>query len=74
MIKYADLKQKVPTHFSSFQSDFDTETRNVMVEGLQYHLTDLYEFTEYTFWVSAFNANGEGILSEEIAARFSFLS
>ena len=56
-------------YFSNFQSDFDTETRNVMVEGLQYHLTDLYEFTEYTFWVSAFNANGEGILSEEIAAR-----
>jgi len=55
---------------SFFQSDFDTENRNVMVEGLQYHLTDLYEFTEYTFWVSAFNANGEGILSEEIAARF----
>ena len=52
-----------------FQSDFDTETRNVMVDGLQYHLTDLYEFTEYTFWVSAFNANGEGILSEEISTR-----
>ena len=41
-----------------------------MVDGLQYHLTDLYEYTEYTFWVSAFNANGEGILSEEIAARW----
>jgi hypothetical protein len=40
-----------------------------MVEGLQYHLTDLYEFTEYTFWVSAFNSNGEGILSEEITTR-----
>ena len=78
MIKYDNLKQKERTvsanPFFSFQSDFDTETRNVMVEGLQYHLTDLYEFTEYTFWVSAFNANGEGILSEEIAARFSFLS
>ena len=32
----------------------------------QYHVTDLREFTEYTFWLSAFNYNGEGALSEEI--------
>jgi hypothetical protein len=41
-----------------------------MVDVQQYHLTDLYEFTEYTFWVSAFNANGEGILSEEMTTRY----
>jgi hypothetical protein len=43
-----------------------------MISGLQYHLTDLYEFTEYTFWLSAFSANGEGILSEEVTARLAF--
>ena len=36
---------------------------------LQFHLTDLREYVEYTFWVSAFNANGEGAFSEEITAR-----
>lgn len=35
-------------------------------DSKQYHVTQLREFTEYTFWVSAFNANGEGALSEEI--------
>ena len=44
----------------------------MMVDVEQYHLTDLYEFTEYTFWISAFNANGEGILSEELTTRFGF--
>ena len=33
---------------------------------MQYHVTELREFSDYTFWVSAFNANGEGALSEEI--------
>ena len=33
---------------------------------MQFHVTELREFTEYTFYVSAFNANGEGALSEEI--------
>ena len=33
---------------------------------LQYHLTDLREFTEYSFHVSAFNQNGEGGYSEEV--------
>ena len=37
--------------------------------ALQYHLTDLREYTEYTFWVSAYNENGEGAFSEEIACR-----
>jgi neogenin len=37
-----------------------------MVDSMQYHVTDLREFTDYTFWVSALNANGEGALSEEI--------
>lgn len=36
------------------------------VSASQYHVTELREFTEYTFWVSAFNANGEGAISEEI--------
>ena len=35
-------------------------------EKTQYHVTELREFTEYTFWLSAFNVNGEGALSEEI--------
>ena len=37
--------------------------------ALQYHLTDLREYTEYTFWVSAYNENGEGAYSEEIPCR-----
>ena len=41
------------------------------IEGskLQYHLTDLREFTEYSFHVSAFNMNGEGGYSEEVTSR-----
>jgi neogenin len=34
-----------------------------------HHLTDLREYNDYTFWVSAFNSNGEGALSSEITAR-----
>ena len=36
---------------------------------MQFHVTELREFTEYTFWVSAFNENGEGALSEEIVCQ-----
>ena len=39
-----------------------------MVDKVQYHLTDLREFTEYSFWISAFNSNGEGAFSAEISA------
>ena len=35
----------------------------------QYHLTDLREYTEYMFYVSAYNDNGEGGYSEEITCR-----
>ena len=35
----------------------------------QYHLTDLREYTEYSFHVSAYNENGEGAYSEEITSR-----
>ena len=38
-------------------------------QPLQFHFTELREFVEYTFWVSAFNANGEGAFSEEVTAR-----
>ena len=38
---------------------------------LQYHLTDLREFTEYSFHVSAFNQNGEGGYSEEVSIILS---
>jgi len=27
----------------------------IVLQDTQYHLSDLREFTEYTFWVSAFN-------------------
>ena len=40
-----------------------------MGEALQFHLTDLREYTEYTFWVSAFNENGEGGHSSEVTCR-----
>ena len=41
----------------------------MIVNQRQHHLSDLREFTEYTFWVSAFNANGEGAFSAEVVAR-----
>ena len=55
------------SHFL-FQGDFVSPTKNVIVDAgaMQFHVTELREFTEYTFYVSAFNANGEGALSEEI--------
>ena len=50
------------------QGDFTSQAQSVIVDSsaTQYHVTDLREFTEYTFWLSAFNYNGEGALSEEI--------
>ncbi len=53
---------------SPVQSD-RTEVNKVTVHQLQHHLTDLHEYAEYTMWVSAFNANGEGAYSAEIVAR-----
>ena len=55
------------SHFL-FQGDFVSPTKNVIVDAgaMQFHVTELREFTEYTFYISAFNANGEGALSEEI--------
>ena len=52
------------------QDEFSLE-HAVDIEGskLQYHLTDLREFTEYSFHVSAFNMNGEGGYSEEVTSR-----
>ena len=56
--------------FFSHQDEFSLE-HEVDIEGskLQYHLTDLREFTEYSFHVSAFNENGEGGYSEEVTSR-----
>ena len=51
------------------QGEFGEE-HSVSVEAeLQYHLTELREYTEYTVWVSAHNENGEGANSEEVACR-----
>ena len=47
------------------QGEF-AETKSLMVNVPKHHLTDLREYSEYTFWVSAFNENGEGALSEEV--------
>ena len=41
----------------------------VEIRNRHHHLNGLNKFTEYTFWVSAFNSNGEGALSEEVEAR-----
>ena len=51
------------------QGEYSSETKSVVVNDMQYHLLDLREFTEYTFWVSAFNSNGEGAISEEVSTR-----
>ena len=53
----------------ALQGDYSSETKSVDINKRQYHLMDLREFTEYTFWVSAFNSNGEGALSEEVSSR-----
>lgn len=45
------------------------DVSSLIVNNQQYHLTDLPEYTEFTFWISAFNSNGEGVFSEEITTR-----
>ncbi len=45
------------------------DVQSAMVKAPQFHLSDLREYTEYTFWVSAFNDNGEGALSEEVRGK-----
>lgn len=47
----------------------ELKVHSLDVYQLQHHLTDLREFTEYTFWVSGFNDNGEGAFSSEITTR-----
>ena len=54
----------------NLQGEFSREQEvEVSGAGRQYHLTDLREFTEYSFRVAAFNQNGEGGHSEEISCR-----
>ena len=57
------------TYILYLQGEYSSETKSVVVNDMQYHLLDLREFTEYTFWVSAFNSNGEGAISEEVSTR-----
>ena len=38
-----------------FQGEFASVEEERDVTETMYHLSDLREFTEYTFWVSAFN-------------------
>ena len=57
------LKESFP------QGDYSKDQEVEVGVALQYHLTDLREYTEYTFWVSAYNENGEGAFSEEIPCR-----
>ena len=64
----------VDNFFSNFSFNFQGEFSNeqdVEISGKerQFHLTDLREYTEYSFYVSAFNENGEGGYSEEISCR-----
>ncbi|XP_059093555.1 neogenin-like isoform X2 [Tigriopus californicus] len=52
-----------------YRRDDEMEVKSMTLNSLQYHLTELREYTEYTFWISAFNSNGEGAFSEEIVTR-----
>ncbi len=47
----------------------DVQSAQVRSPTTRFHLQDLPEFTEFAFWASAFNSNGEGALSEEISTR-----
>ena len=51
------------------QGDYSNDQEITIPSATQYHLTDLREFTEYSFWVSAFNENGEGAYSDEVTVR-----
>ena len=47
----------------------DVQSAQVRGDARRFHLQDLREYTEYAFWASAFSAEGEGALSEEVVAR-----
>lgn len=51
------------------RGEFSSDQEVIVSRGTQFHLTDLREYTEYSFWVSAFNENGEGAYSEEVPCR-----
>ena len=51
------------------QDEYSKDQEVEVGAALQFHLTDLREYTEYTVWVSAHNENGEGANSEEVACR-----
>jgi len=45
------------------------EEHHVVTSDLLYELTGLSKFTEYIVWVVAFNQNGPGSSTEEVACR-----
>lgn len=45
------------------------EEHHVVTSDLQFQLTGLNKFTEYSVWVVAFNQNGPGSSTEEVVCR-----
>ena len=56
-------------HLLTPQGDYASDQEVSVHSDTRFHLTDLREYTVYTFWVSAFNENGEGAYSEEVTTR-----
>ncbi|XP_068083914.1 neogenin [Anabrus simplex] len=52
-----------------YMEEGSIEEHHIDTSDLQYELTDLNKFTEYSIWVVAFNQNGPGASTEEITAR-----
>ncbi|KAG8195386.1 hypothetical protein JTE90_001400 [Oedothorax gibbosus] len=52
-----------------YMEEGTSEEREVFTEETSHTLKSLRKFTDYSFWVVAFNANGQGLSSEEVTQK-----
>ncbi|XP_046984365.1 neogenin [Schistocerca americana] len=65
-----DLTNGLVQHYKMFyMQEGSVEEHHIVTPDLQYELTDLNKFTEYSVWVVAVNQNGPGSSTEEKTAR-----
>ncbi|XP_055945929.1 neogenin-like isoform X2 [Argiope bruennichi] len=64
-----DVKEPIQYYKLHYMEVGSSEERSVNTTITSYELHGLKKFTEYTFWVTAFNKNGPGINTKEITLQ-----
>ncbi|XP_042907153.1 neogenin isoform X2 [Parasteatoda tepidariorum] len=65
-----DTKKESAEYYKLFYvASGSSDEQEIETNSTSYELNDLKKFTEYTFWVTAFNKNGPGMSTDEVTVR-----